>query len=30
MNFQELDLDGDGIDELEPEQIIYTHWKIAY
>lgn len=30
MLFQENDLDGDGLDELEPIQIIYTHWKIAY
>jgi len=29
-DFQELDIDGDGIKELKPVQVLYTHWKIAY
>jgi len=28
--FQQSDPDNDGEDELEPVQIVYTHWKIAY
>ncbi len=30
LGFGESDPDNDGQDELEPYQIVYTHWKIAY
>lgn len=30
IGYQEPDPDNDGKDELKPQQIIFTHWKIAY